>query len=137
MGGVWERMMQSVRHILISLTSQKNLSDDQLHTFQLEAESILNRQPFSPVILHIDEQKRLTLNHLLKLHPTPALLPVLTSKEDCYAKRHWLYVQFLADQFWRRFSSEYFRIIISHQKRHKPKPNLKPGDVVLIVDDSL
>ena len=75
-------------------------------------------------------------NHLLKLHPTQALPLVLTSKEDCYAKRRWLYVQFLADQFWRRFSSEYFRMIISRQKWHKTKPNLKPGDVVLVVDES-
>ena len=136
MGGVWERMIRSVRRILISLTSQRNLSDDQLHTFLLEAESILNSRPLSPVILDIDEQKPLTPNHLLKLHPTQELPPVLTSKEDCYAKCRWLYVQFLADQFWRRFSSEYFRMIISRQKWHKTKPNLKPGDVVLIVDES-
>ena len=101
MGGVWERMIRSVRRILISLTSQRNLSDDQPHTFLLEAESILNSRPLSPVILDIDEQKPLTPYHLLKLHPTQALPPVLTSKEDCYAKRRWLYVQFLADQFWR------------------------------------
>ena len=88
------------------------------------------------MILDIDEQNPLTPNHLLKLHPTQALPPVLTSKEDCYAKRRWLYVQFLVDQFWRRFSSEYFRMIISRQKWHKTKPNLKFGDVVLIVDES-
>ena len=86
MGGVWEQMIWLVRHIVISLTSQWNLSDDQLHTFLLEAESILNSRPLSPGILDIDEQKPLNPNHLLKLHPTQALPPVFTSKEDCYAK---------------------------------------------------
>ena len=45
-------------------------------------------------------------------------------------------MQYLADEFWRRFSKEYLNKITTRQKWHKKKPNLKPEDVVLICDET-
>jgi len=41
MGGAWEQMIRSVRRVLSSLTNDRVLTD-QLKTFLLEAESIVN-----------------------------------------------------------------------------------------------
>ena len=64
MGGVWERMIRSVRRILTSLMTEQTLDDDQLHTFLLEAESILNSRPLIPITTDADGLEPLTPNHL-------------------------------------------------------------------------
>ena len=136
MGGSWERMIKTIRRILISLSGERELNDDQLQTFLLEAESIINSRPLTPITMDIDSQEPLTPNHLLKLYPAPALPPTVTSKDDCYARRRWRHIQFLADKFWTRWSREYLKTIVSRQKWHHLKSNLKLNDVVLIVDDA-
>ena len=70
MGGAWERMIRSVRRILTSLMTEQTLDDDQLHTFLLEAESILNSRPLTPITTDADSLEPLTPNHLFKLCPT-------------------------------------------------------------------
>ena len=136
MGEAWERQIRSVRRMLISIADDQCLSDDQLHTFLLEAESIMNSRPLIPITLDVDSHEALTPNHLLKLYPAVEFPPTLTTKNDCYARSRWRHVQYLADEFWRRFSKEYLHKITTRQKWHKKKPNLKPDDVVLICDET-
>ena len=136
MGGAWERMIRSVRRILLSLASERTLTDDQLHTLLLETESILNSRPLIPVTMDDDNATPLTPDHLLKLNSACNLPPTLTDKKDCFVRRRWKYVQYLADQFWRRWSREYLKTIISRQKWLGRKENFKIDDVVLLVDDS-
>lgn len=42
----------------------------------------------------------------------------------------------MADLFWRRWVKEYLPDLQERQKWHTTKRNLKPEDVVLVVDDS-
>ena len=87
MGGAWERLIRSVKRILKSLVGERVLTDDQLHTFLLEVEAILNSRPLTPVTLDPDNREPLTPNHLLKLCPTTQLPPALSNAEDCFAKK--------------------------------------------------
>ena len=135
MGGCWERMIRSVRRILTSLCGERELTEDQLHTFLLEVESILNSRPLTPVTMDLEGKEALTPNHLLKLHPAGNLPPTITDPSDCYSKRRWRHEQYLSDQFWKRWSKEYLRLIMGRQKWFKRKPNLRIDDVVLITDD--
>ena len=77
MGGAWEKMIRLVRRILTSLMTERTLDDDQLHTFLLEAESILNSRPLTPITTDADGLEPLTPNHLLKLCPTGNFPPSL------------------------------------------------------------
>ena len=137
MGGAWERMIKSVRRILTALSRERTLSEDQLHTLLLEAEAILNSRPLTPVTLDADGITPLTPNHLLRVNDLANMPPTVTEKKDCYAKRRWRHVQYLADQFWKRWSREYLRTIISRQKWHYKRRNFEVGDVVLLTDDSI
>ena len=105
--------------MLISIADDQCLSDDQLHTFLLEAESIMNSRPLIPITLDVDSHEALTPNHLLKLHPAVELPPTLTTKNVCYARSRWRHVQYLVDEFWRRFSKKYLHKITTRQKWHK------------------
>ena len=70
MGGAWERVIRSVRRILTALMTEQTLNDDQLHIFLLEAESILNSRPLTPITTDADVTEPLTPNHLLELCST-------------------------------------------------------------------
>ena len=99
MGGAWEKMIRSVIRILTSLTTERTLDDDQLHTFLLEAESILNSRPLTPITTDADSLGPLMPNNLLKLCPTGNLPPSLPFNKNCCPKKRWKHVQYLADQF--------------------------------------
>ena len=139
MGEAWERRIRSVRRILTSLTADRTFNDDQLHTFLLKAEAILNLRPLKLITINPEGVEPLTPNHLLKLHPATNLPPAITDSKDCYSKRRWRHVQFLADRFCRRWSIEYLRTIISRQKwlNEKPnRPNFNVGDIVHVITEN-
>ena len=102
-----------------------------------EVESILNSRPLIPVIFDPRDDEPLTPNHLLLLRGNSNLPPGLFEKKDCYARRRWAQAQYLADQFWRRWTREYLPHIFQLQKWQQKQRNLAPNDIVLIVDNSL
>ena len=74
MGGARERMASSV-HILVSLSRERTLTDDQQHTLLLEAETTLNSRPLTPVTFNEDGKTPLTPNHLVRVSPMTPLPP--------------------------------------------------------------
>ena len=101
-----------------------------------EVESILNSRPLIPVTFDLTDDEPLTPNHLLLLRGNSNLPPGLFEKKDCYARRRWAQAQYLADQFWRRWTREYLPNICL-QKWQQKQRNLAPNDIVLIRDNSL
>jgi hypothetical protein len=120
MGGVWERQIGSVRKTLAGLLvkPENRLNTASLRTFLYEAMAIVNSRP-----LTVENQNDpsgpvpLTPNHLLTMK-TGIVLPPPGDfvKEDAYARKRWRQVQFLADQFWKRWRLEYLQ---KQQERQK------------------
>eukprot|EP00057_Strongylocentrotus_purpuratus_P026706 XP_011681180.1 PREDICTED: uncharacterized protein LOC100893948 [Strongylocentrotus purpuratus] len=135
MGGAWERIIRSVRKILRSLLGQQLLSDEALTTYMTEVEAILNSRPLTQLSMDPRDEEPLTPNHLLLLRKTSPLPPGIFSKEDSYSRRRWRQVQYLADQFWKRWVREYLPILQERQKWSRPKRNFTVDDLVLIVND--
>lgn len=50
------------------------------------------------------------------LQAGPAVPPGIFSKQDCYNKRRWHQVQYLADVFWQRWVREYLPSLQEQQK---------------------
>lgn len=138
-GGVWERLIRSVRKIFQSLFAQRNvrLNHEELCTLMCEVESILNSRPLTEVSNDACDIEVLTPNHLLLLNSEVTFPPGLFSAEDLYAKRRWKQVQYLANLFWTRWKREYLSLLQERQKWTKKMKSFSIDDIVLVVDQQV
>ena len=128
MGGVWERHIRTCRKVLGSLLRDQVLDDERLDTLLCEVESIVNDRPITAVSDDPTDLEPLTPNHLLKLgHGHPVPLRDLKAT-DQYGKR-WKHVQFLVEQFWRRWTAEYLPTLQRRQRWIQRQPNFKADDL--------
>ncbi len=137
MGGVWERIIRSIRKIMQALLREQVLDDEGLLTLFCEIESIINGRPLTKVSDDPQDANALTPNHLLLLKSNACFPPGIFVKSDSYSKRRWKQVQYLADVFWRRWTREYLPVLQMRQKWQTIKRNLTVDDIVLVVDESL
>jgi hypothetical protein len=81
-GGVWERLIRSVRKVLYSVMHEQNihLSDEGLVTLFCEVESILNGRPITEMSNDISDLNVLTPNHLILQRTGESLPPGVFSK---------------------------------------------------------
>lgn len=137
-GGVWERQIRTVRDILnaILMDCPKNLDDSSLRTVFYEVMAIVNSRPLS--VSEIDNPtaiEPLTPNHILTAKANiPYPPPGNFEQSDLYLKRRWRRVQYLLEQFWSRWKTEYLNQISLRQKWHNPRRNMKIGDIVIVKD---
>ncbi|XP_077968072.1 uncharacterized protein LOC120334576 [Styela clava] len=136
-GGCYERLIRSVRKILVALLHDQLVSDEALATIFCEVESQLNSRPITPISFDPKDDEPLTPNHLLLLNPTSNLPPGIFDKKDCYTRRRWRQIQYLADQFWIRWTKEYLPTLQTRQKWTSKERNMEVGDIVLLVDNTI
>ena len=135
MGGVWERMIRTVRSFFNSLlkTNPVQLDDELLHTFMCEAECIVNSRPLTVDTLADHTCQPLSPSNILTMKERVALAPPgVFQRADIYCRKRWRRVQYLADQFWQRWQREYLANIQTRVKWQAEKPCLSIGDVVLL-----
>ena len=136
MGGIWERVIRSLRRVLVAITDRQTLTDDLLSTLFSEAEYVVNSRPLTPVVLDASGDEPLTPNHLLLLrsgdHTVGKFAPT-----DNYVRKRWRQVQHLADNFWLRWKREYLQTLQTRQNWQGVQPNFAVGDIVLLHDANL
>ena len=76
------------------------------------------------------------LSHSLFDLSDPNLPPGLFSSEDCYSRRRWAQIQFLANQYWRRWMNEFVPNLLQRQKWFQERKTFCVNDVVLLVEDT-
>ncbi|XP_060784581.1 uncharacterized protein LOC132891138 [Neoarius graeffei] len=133
-GGIWERLIRSIRQVLCSVLKQQTLDDEGLQTVLCEVEAILNSRPLTAVTHDPQDLTPLTPNDLLLLKARPVLPPGTFEKSDQYTRRRWRQAQYLANIFWRRWTLEYLPLLQERQKWNVKKRNFQCGDAVLVVD---
>ena len=65
-----------------------------------------------------------------------SLPPGIFEERDTLTRRWWRQVQYLSDVFWKRWLREYLPALQCRSKWTKTSSNLKPNDLVLVVDES-
>ena len=115
-GGVWERCIRTIRKILNALLKEQNLDDEALYTLMCEVESIVNGRPITKVSDDPRDMSALTPNHLLLLREKQSIPPGIFVCEDNYSRRRWRQVQYMSNQFWKRWVKEYLPLLQERQK---------------------
>ena len=133
MGGVWERIVKSVKNVLRQLVGNRLLNDEELLTFMAEVEKILNDRPLTRMGSDARDEPPLTPSHLLLMRGNPCESQL--DHEDNSIRRRWKIVQRIANAFYDRFVSEYLPTLQSRSKWSTVKDNIKVDDVVLVVED--
>ncbi|XP_055633296.1 uncharacterized protein LOC129773676 [Toxorhynchites rutilus septentrionalis] len=122
MGGIWERMVRSVKTALSALAAPRRPDDESFLTVLTEAESI----------------ESLTPNHFLLLSSTGVVQTTkLPTEERTTLRNNWNYVQYVLDQFWKRWINEYLPTIADRNKWFEEVTPIKVGDLVVVVDEAI
>ncbi|XP_062712768.1 uncharacterized protein LOC134289942 [Aedes albopictus] len=135
MGGVWERMVRSVKEAMRALDDGRRLTDEILATTLAEAADMINTRPLTYLPQDSTETEALTPNHFLRGTVSGADVKVEESSTPAEALRN-LYKrsQFLADRMWERWSREYLPTINRRSKWFDDRQPLQEGDLVFVVD---
>ena len=123
MGGIWERVIRSIKRVLSAITTQQALTDDALLTLFSEAEQVVNSRPLTPITMDLEGEEPLIPNHLLMFRPTAQQAPGKFDFKDNFVRKIWRQIQYLSDLFWYRWRREYLQTLQTRQKWSGVKPN--------------
>lgn len=136
MGGIWERMVRSVKEALKVLNDGRKLTDEILLTSLSEAEDAINTRPLVYLPQEADSSAAITPNHFLRGVVKDADFNVDGSVDFAKALRDtYKRSQYLADQMWQRWCKEYLPTINMRSKWVEDRRQVRIGDLVFIVND--
>ena len=131
-GGFWERLIKSVKNCLKKTLGKSRLSFDELLTFFLEVELILNSRPLHT--LFDDEfEDVLTPNHLLygrKLNISNERDHIVNISNT---SKRFMYLNSVIEHFWDRWRFDYLLSLREFHRPMKSNSNTQPNvdDIVL------
>ncbi|XP_058816702.1 uncharacterized protein LOC131679977 [Topomyia yanbarensis] len=138
MGGVWERMVRSVKVAIGTILEASRKPDDEtLETVIIEAEAMINTRPLTYIPLQSADEEALTPNHfLLGSSNGVKQLPVSPINYKTGLRSSWKLAQHITDRFWRRWLKEYLPVISRRSKWFEDVKEVAVG-LVLIVDGAV
>ncbi|XP_055626306.1 uncharacterized protein LOC129768584 [Toxorhynchites rutilus septentrionalis] len=137
-GGIWERLVKSVKQALGCMLNSRNPDDETLLTALAEAESVINSRPLTYLPLDSAEQEALTPNHFILLSSDGVIQPPKTLGEATAVTRgNWNLAQQMTDRFWSRWVREYIPTIAKRTKWFQDVNPPKIGDVVVVVNEGV
>ncbi|XP_055623638.1 uncharacterized protein LOC129767049 [Toxorhynchites rutilus septentrionalis] len=135
-GGVWERLVRSVKETMDVLDDGRRLTDEILQTTLTEAEDIVNSRPLTYVPQDPENSGAITPNHFLRGQPSSGTECRRLSTNDAEAlKNSYKRSQLLADRIWKRWLTEYLPFINRRVKWHTEQKPLEVGEVVFVADE--
>ena len=138
MGGMFERMVGSMKRCLRKVLGNAKLNFDELSTVLTEIEGTLNSRPLT---YQYDLEESLTPSHLMFGHRLTPLsfdveTPVDVDSSDKLCKR-FLYLSRKLTHFWNRWRREYLTNLREQHKLKNFAPNkVAEGDVIQVHDEN-
>ena len=133
-GGVWERMVQTVKRPLRKVLGRALLDREELLTICKETEGMINDRPLAAT--SVDSMDVITTSMLMlgrrirqptKPEIMPASEPVITNAQEA-----WVQKQILLDQLWNAWMQQYCLSLQKRSKWEETKPNVEVGDLVIV-----
>lgn len=139
-GGMYERLVRSVKAALKKSLGQRSLSKTELETVLVEVEACVNSRPLTFVGDAADCPNPLTPNHFLVGHsvgfrareledPSAVTGRMLSDRAKLREKR--------LDKFWSVWMKEYIRNLPPAVRKFRPQGRLCEGAVVLIGEENV
>lgn len=134
MGGVWERMVRSVKQVMSELNTGR-MNDETLLTVITEAEEIVNSRPLVYMPQDSIHAEALTPNSFVRGVTSCLDNPAIASTDQAEALRNaYKRSQIIADTLWKRWIKEYLPALNCRTKWLEESKPLAAGDLVFIVD---
>ena len=134
-GGVWERLVQVVKRVLLINLGSAKLTPDVFSTIVTEAECLVNSRPLTHVRNDNKDDDPLTPNHFLLGRPF-ANVPTLLFQESASLKStSWTQVKQRLQQIWKRLLQEYVPTLNQRRKWTSKEAALEVGDVVWLLEE--
>ena len=137
-GGLWGRVVRSVKHHLHRVIDNASLTYEEFYTLLTRIEACLNSRPLTPLSQDPNDLEALTPGHFLIGEPLTT--PVERDLKEIPVNRlsRWQRVQQLQQHFWSRWTKEYLAQLQFRPKGHQmTQPNVDVGTLVVLVEDGL
>ena len=135
-GGIWESAVRSVKHHLRRTVGSLKLTFEEFTTVAAQIEACLNSRPYLANDSHDpDGEVPLTSGHFLIGRPMQAF-PEEPVDPDLTLQNRWELCKALVQLFWDTWSKDYLQSLQRSKKWHKQSPNLKPGDLVMVLEET-
>ena len=133
MGGCWERLVLTVKRALFHIIKDMVLTDFQILTVFTEVEVMVNNRPLTQTVMMSKTPNHFIIgrNFCNNIH-----LGEIRSNDLCSRKR-WRQVQYVAEQFWKRWLQEYLPTLTRRTKWLKEDKNVEIGDLVMLQEDNV
>ena len=118
----------------VVMPSAGPLREEDLHTYLVVAEGLLNSRPLAYVSTDPDDLSALPPAHFLMQKPYADSVPVTSSKSQSLAKR-WFHVQETLDKLWQRFIREVVPHLNVMNSWTTKRRDLQVGDVVVVFEE--
>lgn len=135
MGGLWEAAVKSFKIHFKKIAGAHRFTFEQFTTILVRIEGVLNSRPISAMSQDPSDLTSLTPGHFLKGSPIMAF-PELDCSNLSLINR-WVKLKALHHQFSLRWKEDYLKAMQKRYKWKMPTRNLKPDDLIIVIDDSL
>lgn len=134
-GGKWEAGVKSVKQHLRRVIGTHSLTYEEMSTFLLQVEVVLNSRPLSPLTEDPDDLNVLTPGHFLigsalTVIPEPELENVKLSRLS-----RWQLLRQMTDSFWTKWSKECLQRYQTVYKWNQPMESIRKDSLVLVIDE--
>jgi len=130
-------MIKAAKKAIHAVCGEANVTDEELMTAFIGAESLLNSRPIMYQTANPCEETPLTPNHFLYGQVGGTFAPDSVDKTEFQPKKRWRRVQELISHFWRRWLKEWLPCQNVRSRWNEEKRDLKVGDVVLAISSDL
>ena len=132
-GGVHEVMIKAAKKAIRAVLSNADVNDEELTTAFVGVEALLNSRPLTYQSADPKDATPLTPNHFLHGQMGGVSAPETIEEIGYNPRNRWRRVQELISHFWRRWMREWLPSLNPRQKWTETRPDLKIGDVVLVI----
>lgn len=131
-GGLWESSVKLFKHHFKRVVGESLFTFEQLNTFTVEVEGILNSRPITSISSDPNDLLALTPAHCLIGKPITSLPESNLLSVPDNRLSTWQHISKVRQDFWARWSLEYLNELQKRAKWNKDGLVLNNGDIVLV-----